>query len=91
MFRRGCFADVSLSQWMALTPPELVPAHLNLDDRTMRALPRDEPVVDDHRQGAIDVASGIGVPWTSEHALREARERGADLSEIAGLDRSRED
>ena len=196
MFRSDRFADVSLSQWMALTPPELVRAHLNLDDRTMRALPKDKPVVvgpsqghgrlealpvwpsatiavlgtvgddlphaipvtaplrvgprrillalkrdraslerlrrrpevalavlaagdeaftargrasvveepmgrapeyaavaidvehiDDHRHGAVDVASGIGVDWTSERALREARERGVALREIAGLER----
>jgi oxalate decarboxylase len=35
MFRSDRFADVSLSQWMALTPPELVRAHLNLDPATM--------------------------------------------------------
>jgi oxalate decarboxylase len=33
MFRCNRFADVSLNQWLALTPPELVKAHLNLDDR----------------------------------------------------------
>ena len=33
MFRSDRFADVSLNQWMALTPPELVQAHLNLDSR----------------------------------------------------------
>ena len=38
MFRSDRFADVSLSQWMALTPPELVQAHLNLDARTMAAI-----------------------------------------------------
>src|ERR1700759_4262834 len=45
LFRSDHFADVSLSQWMALTPPELVRAHLNLDDDTMRALPKDKPVI----------------------------------------------
>jgi oxalate decarboxylase len=45
MFRSGHFADVSLNQWMALTPPELVRAHLNLDDATLGALRRDKPVV----------------------------------------------
>ena len=38
MFRSDRFADVSLNQWMALTPPELVRAHLNLDQETMAAL-----------------------------------------------------
>ncbi|MDB4884520.1 MAG: oxalate decarboxylase [Gemmatimonadetes bacterium] len=45
MFRSAHFADVSLSQWMALTPPALVRAHLNLDDATMRRLPKDKPLI----------------------------------------------
>jgi oxalate decarboxylase len=45
MFRSDRFADVSLNQWMALTPPELVRAHLNLDQRTIDALSRDKPIV----------------------------------------------
>ena len=45
MFRSPRFADLSLSQWMALVPRELVRAHLNLDDATMRALPKDKPIV----------------------------------------------
>ena len=39
------FACVSLNQWMALTPPELVQAHLNLDQQTLAALRRDKPFV----------------------------------------------
>jgi oxalate decarboxylase len=45
MFRSDRFADVSLSQWLALTPPELVEAHLNLDARTIAALPKVKPVI----------------------------------------------
>jgi oxalate decarboxylase len=45
MFRSERFADVSLNQWMALTPPELVKAHLNLDDATLAALSRDKPII----------------------------------------------
>jgi len=47
MFRSDRFADVSLSQWLALTPPELVQAHLNLDAQTMAALSarKDKPIV----------------------------------------------
>jgi oxalate decarboxylase len=46
MFRSDRFADVSLKQWMALTPPELVREHLNLGDRAMASLrPEKEPVV----------------------------------------------
>jgi len=32
------FADVSLNQWMALTPPELVEPHLKLDPQVMKTL-----------------------------------------------------
>ena len=45
MFRSDHFADISLNQWMALTPPELVRAHLNLDAPTMAALSKDKQVV----------------------------------------------
>jgi oxalate decarboxylase len=45
MFRSDRFADISLNQWMALTPPELVQAHLNLDAQTMAALSKDKQVV----------------------------------------------
>jgi oxalate decarboxylase len=45
MFRSPRFTDVSLNQWMALTPPELVQAHLNLDQQTMAALRKDKPII----------------------------------------------
>jgi oxalate decarboxylase len=45
LFRSDRFADVSLQQWMALTPHELVQAHLNLDAGTMAALRDDKQVV----------------------------------------------
>jgi oxalate decarboxylase len=45
MFRSDCFADISLTQWLALTPSELVKAHLNLDDDSVAALPEDKPVI----------------------------------------------
>jgi oxalate decarboxylase len=45
MFRSDRFADVSLNQWMALTPPELVQAHLNLDAQTMAALSKSKPLI----------------------------------------------
>jgi oxalate decarboxylase len=38
MFRSPRYADVSLNQWLALTPPELVQAHLNLDQSTTAAI-----------------------------------------------------
>jgi oxalate decarboxylase len=45
MFRSDRFADVSLNQWMALTPANLVQAHLNLDGQTIAMLSKDKPVV----------------------------------------------
>jgi oxalate decarboxylase len=46
MFKSSYYADVSLDQWMALTPPELVEAHLHLDKQVMAALRKEKvPVV----------------------------------------------
>ncbi len=38
MFKSDHFADVSLTNWLALTPPELVQAHLGLSDATMAVI-----------------------------------------------------
>jgi oxalate decarboxylase len=46
VFKSSYYADVSLNQWLALTPPELVKAHLKLDDQTIAALHKEKfPVV----------------------------------------------
>jgi oxalate decarboxylase len=46
IFKSDYYADLSLNQWMALTPPELVNAHLHLDRQAMQALRIDKaPVV----------------------------------------------
>lgn len=45
MFRSPRYADVSLEQWMALTPPELVSAHLNIDRATIAALTKRKQIV----------------------------------------------
>jgi oxalate decarboxylase len=46
MFKSSYYADLSLNQWMALTPPELLQAHLKLDQQVMSALQRDKhPIV----------------------------------------------
>ncbi|HEX8289089.1 MAG TPA: oxalate decarboxylase family bicupin [Pyrinomonadaceae bacterium] len=45
MFRSSYFADVSLNQWMGLTTPSLVQAHLNLDQSTMDVLAKNKPVI----------------------------------------------
>lgn len=46
LFKSPRFVDVSLAQWMALTPPELVTAHLNIDRAVIEKLRKDkQPVV----------------------------------------------
>ena len=45
MFKSSFYQDLSLSEWLAHTPPELVMAHLNIDKATLDAIPRDELVV----------------------------------------------
>lgn len=51
MFRSDRFADISLKQWMALTPHELVQAHLRLDRALIDGLPQQKlPVVPGQRR-----------------------------------------
>jgi len=45
MFKSSFYQDLSLSEWLAHTPPELVMAHLGIDKATLDAIPRDEFVV----------------------------------------------
>jgi oxalate decarboxylase len=45
MFKSNFYQDLSLSEWLSHTPPELVRAHLNIDQATLDAIPRDEPVI----------------------------------------------
>jgi oxalate decarboxylase len=46
IFKSDYYADVSLDQWLALTPPELVSAHLRSDPQLIRALRKNKvPVV----------------------------------------------
>src|SRR5712672_2173021 len=46
VFKSSYYADVSLNQWLALTPPELVQAHLKLDVQAIGALRKEKfPVV----------------------------------------------
>jgi oxalate decarboxylase len=46
IFKSSYYADVSLNQWLALTPPELVQAHLKLDPQTLAAFRKTKsPVV----------------------------------------------
>jgi oxalate decarboxylase len=46
MFKSDYYADISFDQWLALTPPELVNAHLHTDDKFIEALRKEKvPVV----------------------------------------------
>jgi oxalate decarboxylase len=45
MFKAGVYQDLSLSEWLTHTPPELVMAHMYIDRATLDAIPRDEIVV----------------------------------------------
>ncbi len=46
IFRSDYYADVSLSQWLAFTPHELVGAHLNIDESLLKIVPaRKTPAV----------------------------------------------
>ena len=46
VFNNRHYSDISVNQWMALTPPELIRSHLNVDDGVIRALRREYcPVV----------------------------------------------
>jgi len=39
VFRSSYFADISLSDWLARTPPALVAQHLNVDVATIAKFP----------------------------------------------------
>jgi oxalate decarboxylase len=45
VFRSSYFADISLSDWLARTPPALVAQHLNVDVATIAKFPDDKPEV----------------------------------------------
>jgi oxalate decarboxylase len=45
MFKSNYYQDLALSEWLSHTPPKLVAAHLNLDQATLDALPREKPVI----------------------------------------------
>jgi oxalate decarboxylase len=45
MFKSDHYQDLSLSEWLAHTPPELVQAHLRVDKATLEAIPKSGAVV----------------------------------------------
>jgi oxalate decarboxylase len=45
MFKTGRFMDLSLSEWVSSTPPELVMAHLGISRETLAAIPKGKPLI----------------------------------------------
>ncbi|QRW25048.1 oxalate decarboxylase [Rhizoctonia solani] len=45
IFNSDKYEDISLNQWLALTPPEMVKAHLQLSDDTINKLQKVKPIV----------------------------------------------
>lgn len=45
MFKSSFYQDLSLSEWLSHTPPELVMAHLNIDKARLDALPKEKLVI----------------------------------------------
>jgi oxalate decarboxylase len=45
MFKSSFYQDISFSEWLAHTPPELVAAHLNIDQATLNAIPKEKLVI----------------------------------------------
>ena len=45
MFKSNRFQDLSLSQWVAHTPPELIRQHLGISMETLNAIPKGKPAV----------------------------------------------
>jgi oxalate decarboxylase len=45
MFKSSFYQDLSFSEWLSHTPPELVKAHLKIDQAAFDAIPREELVI----------------------------------------------
>lgn len=45
MFKTSSYQDLSFSEWLSHTPPELVMAHLNIDKASYDAIPKEKTVV----------------------------------------------
>lgn len=45
MFKADRFMDLSLSEWVSNTPPELVMQHLGIDKETLSAIPKTKPLI----------------------------------------------
>lgn len=44
-FKSSFYASISLASWMALTPPELVEAHTNIDLKWLKKIPKQQIVI----------------------------------------------
>jgi oxalate decarboxylase len=45
VFRTPRYAEVSLSDWLTHSPPEMVAQHLNVDEATISKWPGDGPLI----------------------------------------------
>jgi oxalate decarboxylase len=45
MFKADRFMDLSLSEWVSNTPPELIMAHLGISRETLAAIPKEKPLI----------------------------------------------
>jgi oxalate decarboxylase len=45
MFKTNTFQEISLNEWLARTPQQLVASHLHLDKATLDAIPKDKSVI----------------------------------------------
>ncbi|CAE6479373.1 unnamed protein product [Rhizoctonia solani] len=45
IFNSNIYEDISLNQWLALTPPDMVKAHLQLSDETISQLQKVKPIL----------------------------------------------
>jgi hypothetical protein len=77
MFKSSYYADLALDQWLAPTPPELLKAHLNLDQQVTDAsiIPRDRSFLRkyDLLRSARRLAS-LSIADSSTRALRRPAE-----------------
>jgi len=45
MFKSSYYQDLSLTEWLTHTPPELVMSHLRIDEATFDAIQKDKVVI----------------------------------------------
>jgi oxalate decarboxylase len=45
MFKADRFMDLSLSEWVSNTPPELITAHLGISSEALEAIPKKKPLI----------------------------------------------